>query len=128
MWIIIIIAVIAIAAWVSRGGWARFKNSCLGQKDFCYNCKYCVKGDNGRWFCRLSKCDSITEETFMDCCEKPIVTEDDLKELFQLEIWNEEGKNYIRQKMLGQNMGWLDIEAFLKRIPQEHPEYMLPEA
>ena len=128
MWIIIIVAVIAIVAWVSRGGWARFKNDAVGQKDYCYNCKYCVKNDSGVWICRLSKCDVITEDTIMPCCEKPVITEDDLADLFELGIWNEEGKKYIRETMLGQQMGWFDIDAFLKKLPIEHPEFILPDA
>ncbi len=128
MWIILIIAVIVIAAWVSRGGWARFKNFFLGQKDYCYNCKYCVKDNSGTYFCRLSKCNSIEEDTVMQCCEKPTITQSDLDDLFELEIWNEEGKSYIQQRCLGQKMGWYDIEAFLKKLPDEHPEYILPDA
>ena len=128
MWLVVIVLVIVIAAWASRGGWARAKNSVLGQKDYCYNCKYCVKNDAGVWICRLSKCDVITEDLVMPCCEKPTVTEADMQELSALRIWNEEGLRYIREKCLGQKMGWHDLDAFLTALPQEHPEFILPDA
>ena len=124
MWLLLIIGGIALYFWLKGRGGAEFKNSILCEEGFCLNCKYCIKNSADQWICRLSKCDNITDDTYMSCCEKPRVTEDDLRELFQLSIWNEAGMNYIHDKILGQRMGWLDINEFLTQLPNEHPEFI----
>ena len=105
------------------------KNSLLGERGYCLNCKYCLRDDarqygNSTYFCRLSKCDDIEADTIMDCVEKPTVTEEDLQELYKLGIWNEAGKRYLREQLLGKKMGWKDIDEYLSKLPSVYPEYI----
>ena len=100
-----------------------------GERGRCIDCKHCCKDDNFQYsrtgyFCRLSRCEDITESTVMDCKVKPSVTEDDLQELFKLKIWTPEGERYIRGELLGKKMTFDEVDAFLKKIPQEHPEFI----
>lgn len=102
------------------------------EKHHCCECKYCVYDPNNRYsdtdyFCRMSKCNYITPETKMPCFEKPKVTEDDLRELFALGIWTSNGQNYIRNSIFGEKMTFTELDAFLTKLAEEHPEYIDPE-
>lgn len=60
----------------------------------------------------------------MSSFEKPKVTEDNLKELFALGIWNDAGKQYLRQNLLGKAMTWAELDNYLKQLPNDHPEFI----
>lgn len=105
------------------------KNSIVGERGYCIDCKYCLRDNTGAYsstgyFCRLCKCQSITQGTIMDCVEKATVTEEDLQEIFKLKYWTTTGEQYIRNSLLGKKMGFTEVDAFLSRLPHEHPEYM----
>ncbi len=59
----------------------------------------------------------------MPCFEKPKVTEDDLRELFTLGVWTSNGQNFIRNSILGEKMTFTELDAFLTKLAEEHPEY-----
>lgn len=134
MWIVIVLIIVVALIVKGNGLWAaRARNSTIswatGEEGLCCECKHCRKDSSRRfsdtgWFCSISKCEHITHETRMRCFEKPKITEDDLQELFVLGIWNEEGKQYIRQSLLGETMTWSELNAYLKKLPIEHPEYI----
>ena len=103
-----------------------------GERGRCLDCKHCCRDDDFRYsttgyFCRLSRCEDVTENTVMDCRVKPTITEEDLKELYRLAIWTPAGEQYIRDRILGKKMTFDEVSAFLKQIPQEHPEYIRPD-
>lgn len=138
MFLLVVIAIIVIVVIVrGKGYWAaKTRNSVIswatGAEGNCYEYKHCRKDDSGRYsttgyFCALSKCDHITESTVMNCFEKPKITEEDLKELFALGIWNESGKQYLRQNLLGKAMTWTELDNYLKQLPIDHPEYINPQ-
>lgn len=52
------------------------------------------------------------------------ITDEDIAEILKLDLWTSEGRMYIRNSLLGKKMGWTGIDAFMSRIPKEHPEYM----
>lgn len=136
LWIILIAVVVIVIVVIvkGKGYWAaKTKNSitswATGANGNCIECKHCRKDDSGRYshtgyFCTLSKCNNITESTVMNCFEKPKVTEDDLKELFTLGIWNDAGKQYLRRNLLGRSMTWNELNNYLKQLPNEHPEFI----
>lgn len=139
MFWLIVIAIVVIF-WLIKGkgyGAARARNSIVswatGEQGRCCECKHCVKDESHRfsktdWYCSLSKCDSITDSTVMNCFEKPTVTEEDLKFLFDLGVWNASGQRYIRESLLGKKMTFSEVDAFLKEIPIKYPSYINPEA
>lgn len=105
------------------------KNFIMGERGHCVDCIHCVYDQSQRfsstnYFCRLSKCTNITDETVMDCMEMTTVTEEDLDEFMKLDLWTPEGCVYIRESLLGKKMGWTGVNEFMTRLPQEHPEYM----
>lgn len=105
------------------------KNFFVGQRGHCVDCKYCAYDPSHRFsstnfFCRLSKCSNITDDTIMDCMEMTTITEEDLDEIMKLDLWTAEGCEYIRKSLLGQKMGWTGVNEFLTGIPREHPEYL----
>ena len=105
----------------------------MGERGRCIDCKHCCTDKNFQYsktgyFCRLSRCSNITENTVMDCKVIPSVTEEDLQELFKLKIWTLDGERYIRSQLLGKKMTFNDVDTFLKRIPQEHPTFIRPNA
>ena len=126
----IVIAAILYAVFSKvRESFERAKNTVMGIEGNCVNCCHCCVDEKCQisptgYYCRLSKCENITPETVMPCMEKPKVTEGDLNELFALGIWNESGKQYIRNTILGERMLYEDVDEFLKRIPVEHPEFI----
>lgn len=130
--IIVLIIIIVFVVKVKSGGSRTVDNmvaNIAGEKDRCLNCKFCCSDkshqfSNTDYFCRLSKCDYIDSSTVMNCVVKPTVTEQDLQELFKLGIWTASGKQYIRNQLLGKKMGFADVDEFLKRLPNEHPEYI----
>ena len=135
MWVLFIALIIVIAVIVKgKGLWAaRTRNSIIswatGQEGLCCECKHCRHDPSRRfsdtdYYCSISKCKHITEETKMRCFEKPKVTEGDLQELFKLGIWTELGKQYIRKSILGKAMTWTELDDFLKQLPIGHPEYI----
>lgn len=135
MFLILIIAVIVIIVIVKGNGYwaAKTRNSIIswatGAKGNCCECKHCRKDDTGRYsntgyFCALSKCNNITESTVMNCFEKPKITEDDLNVLFDLEIWNDDGKQYLRQNLLGKAMTWTELDNYIRQLAKEHPEFI----
>lgn len=75
--IIVIILIACVGAMIRTIKFkaARAKNYFVGQQGYCIECKNCVydpthsivKGAD--YFCRLSKCENITESTMMNCCE-----------------------------------------------------------
>ncbi len=109
---------------------AKLKNDLVGQPGRCVDCKYCCKNSSRQYsdtdyFCRLSKCENITEETRSNCVEKPKITEADINNLFsEVDIWTPAGKEYIRRSLVGETMSWNDIDQFLTKLPKEHPEYI----
>lgn len=137
--LIIIIAIIIVCVVIAKGNgfWAaKTRNSVVswatGQEGFCIDCKHCrhdssMRYSDTEYVCVLSKCKNITPETRMNCFEKPKVTENDLQEIFKIGLWNDAGKQYIRQSLLGKAMVWSELDAFMKRIPYEHPEFMDPQ-
>lgn len=126
VWLILIAIVVVI--WIARGksyDSARIKNSLIGQPGFCCDCKHCVKDDSHRfsntdYYCAISKCYDITKNTKMDCVEKPTVTEEDLTTLFEMGLWNEKGKEYIRNSLLFKQMTFSEIDEFLTNLPSEY--------
>lgn len=135
MFLLLVIAVIVIVVIVKGNGYwaAKTRNSVVswatGAEGNCCECKHCRKDDTGRYsttgyFCVLSKCNNITESTVMNCFEKPKVTEEDLKELFALGIWNDAGKQYLRQNLLGKAMTWTELDNYLTQLPHDHPEFI----
>ena len=138
--VIIIIVLIAIVYGVVtniKSEVSRFADntsaSLLGERGRCIDCKYCRRDtshqfSNTDYFCVLSRCDHIADSTVMDCMIKPTISEEDLKELFALNIWTPEGKEYIRNSILGKVMSFSDVDAFLKELPVQHPEYINKDA
>lgn len=136
-WIIVIAAVIIFFILKSDSyDAARIRNGVksyfVGEQGLCRECKHCVRDESRRfsdseWVCRLSKCTHITEDTMMDCFEKPRVTEDDLNELFALGIWNDAGKRYLREMLLGKEMTFSELDAFLRELPKQYPHFIDPE-
>lgn len=138
MWLLVLI-IAGVILWVIKADnydAARIRNSIATfaspEKGLCTECKHCIKdealihSDTG-FYCRLSKAQNIDESTQMQCFEKPTVTETDLSELFSLGIWNEKGRQFIRESILGQKMTFTEVSNFLKTIPIEHPEYINPD-
>ena len=111
----------------------RAKNFFAGQRGQCIYCKHCRTDETHQtsstgYFCRLSRCENITEDTFMDCMEKPTVTSEDLETLFvEYNLWTPDGKAYIRANLLDAKMTWPEIDAFLKELPKKYPHYIKPE-
>jgi len=104
-----------------------------GQHGRCLDCKFCRRDETHQfsdadYFCALSKCAEITESTYMDCMVKPVVKEDDLKELFKLQIWTLSGEQYIRTQLLGKTMTYSEVDQFLKELPLSHPEFIREDA
>lgn len=140
MFVLILIAiVIAVIYFRADDGynWAVLKNKAARWVAYedkpCIDCKYCCRDDIGKYsdtgyFCRLSNCKNITESTKMRCFEMPTVTEDDLKELFDLGIWNNEGKEYLRNTLLNKKMTFRELDDYLTKLPLEHPEFIDEEA
>lgn len=133
--LVIVVAVIVIAVIIKGNGYwaAKTRNNIISwatnAQGNCCECKHCRKDDSGRfsntgYYCALSKCENITESTVMNCFEKPKITEEDLKELFSLGIWNESGKRFIRANLLGKAMTWTEINNYLKQLPIDHPEFI----
>ena len=60
----------------------------------------------------------------MKCYERPRISEADLNELFTVGIWNESGKQFLRQNLLGKSMSWTELDEYLKQLPKEHPEFI----
>lgn len=119
--IIAVTTVIAVILWAEKT-----RNYFIGSKR---KGKYCRQDKNGHYsktgyFCALSKCENITEETVMSCFEKPKITEEDLQELFALGIWNSDGQQFFRQNLLGKAMTFTELDNYLKQLPIEHPEYI----
>lgn len=139
MGFLIVVAVIAVIIWIIKGNGydaARARNSIVswatGEEGYCHECKHCVKDCEHRfsqadWYCTIGKCDGITENTRMNCFEKPTVTEDDLRELFSLGVWTTAGQQYIRDSILGKKMTFSEVDSFLKELPQKYPHYIDPE-
>lgn len=105
------------------------KNFIVGERGHCVDCKYCVcdpshQFSSTNFFCRLSKCNNITDDTIMDCMEMTTITEEDLNEIMKLDLWTPEGRAYIRESLLGKKMGWTGVNEFMTRLPQQHPEFM----
>lgn len=46
---------------------------------------------------------------------------------FSLGIWTSNGQNYIRNSILGEKMTFTELDAFLTKLAEEHPEYIDPE-
>lgn len=138
MALFIIIAIVVII-WIIKGkGYdaARARNSIVswatGEEGYCHECKHCIKDTANQysqtgWGCTIGKCDSITDNTRMNCFEKPTVTEDDLRELFSLGIWTTTGQEHIRQAILGKKMTFSELDAFLKELSKQYPHYIDPE-
>ena len=135
MFWIILIAIIVIIYIVKGNGYfaARARNSikawAIAKEGYCHECKHCVKDETGQrsrtgYFCALSKCQNITEETRMNCFEKPKITEEDLQALFDLGIWNDAGKQFLRSNLLGKAMTWTELDNYLKQLPIDHPEFI----
>lgn len=136
--IIYIVIIAGILLFIIKGKGlyaARARNTIIswatGDEGYCCYCKHCKKDTSRRysntdWYCELYKCEDITPETYMHCFEKPKITEQDLQELFELGIWNEAGKEYIRKSILGRAMTFPELDEFMTKIPSEHPEYIDP--
>lgn len=132
--IILIVAIVIVVLIKGNGYWAAktrndIKSWATGAEGKCCECKNCREDDSGRYsdtgyFCTISKCDNITETTVMNCFEKPKITEEDLNELFSLGVWNESGKQFLRQKLLGKAMTWTELDEYLKQLPNEHPDFI----
>ena len=135
---IYILIIIGIVLFIVKGKGltaARTRNTIItwatGDEGYCCECKHCRKDTSRRfsktdYYCSLFKCEDITPETYMHCFEKPKMTEEYLEELFELGIWNDKGKNYIRNNLLGKSMTFSELDEFMTRIPIEHPEYIDP--
>lgn len=107
--------------------------SLTGERGYCINCKHCCRDDELQYsktgfFCALSRCENIDEETMMDCVVKPTITENDLQELFALKIWTVSGEQYIRNQLLGKKMTFAELDSFLSQLPKTHPEFIRPGA
>lgn len=134
LWITLIAIGVAIFILKGKGYMAaRAKNSIVswatGQEGNCCDCKHCRRDDSGRYsetgyFCALSKCNHITEATKMNCFEPIKVDMEFLTELFSLEIWNDAGKQYIRQSLMGKQITWAALDTFLSQLAAEHPEFI----
>lgn len=135
VFILIVAAGVAIYLVVKgKGYWGartqnKIKATFAPEEGYCCDCRYCAKDESGRYsqtgyFCRLSNASDITEATRMNCFEKPIITAADLEQLFSLGVWNERGKDYLRQELLNKRMTYREMDAFLKRVPNEHPGYI----
>lgn len=130
--LIFLIVIIGVCVWLVQNSKRKLesaKNFLMGEKGYCLDCKYCIRDDAKQYsdtgyFCRLSKCIGINETTVMDCMEKPTITEKDLEDLFDLDIWTQEGELYLRNSLLGKKMTFSEIDAFLTALPQEHPQYI----
>ena len=133
MELLLIVGIIILIVWLLKSdsyNAARIRNSVTtwasGDEGLCNECKHCYRDDSGNWTCSLSKCNNITEQTRMKCFEKPTVNENDLKILFDLGVWTEDGQEYIRQSILGKKMTFSEIDEFLKKIPSKFPNYINP--
>jgi len=132
--IIILLLIVGVFIFAGKGlTAARAKNSIVswatGQEGFCADCTHCRKDasrkfSNTDYFCSLSRREDITDETRMQCFEKPKMTEQVLQEIFALGIWTKEGQQYIRQSILGRKMTFAELDQFMTKIPNEHPEYI----
>ena len=105
------------------------KNFIMGERGHCVDCKYCKYDPEKQlsstgYFCGLSKCNNITDDTIMDCMEIATVTAEDVAEILKLDLWTIEGRVYIKNSLIGKKMGWTGVNEFMSRIPKEHPEYM----
>lgn len=131
MGFLLIIGVVIFIVWLVKSDSydaARIKNSistwATDNEGLCNECKHCYRDESGNWICSLSKCNNISEDTRMKCFEKPTVTENDLKLLFDLGVWTQEGQNYIRESILGKKMTFSEIDEFLKEVPIKFPDYI----
>lgn len=133
-WLWIIVGIVGLVIYRGKGYWAaKTRNDIISYlfctEGYCCECKHCRRDNSGRYsatgyFCALSKCYNITEATVMNCFEKPVITMDDLNELFTLGVWNDAGMQYLRQTLLGRSMTWTELDNFLKQLPYEHPEFI----
>lgn len=133
-WLWIIVGIVGFVIYRGKGYWAaKTRNDIISwvfsPEGNCCECKHCGRDDSGRYsdtgyFCALSKCYNITEATVMNCFERPKITEADLNELFALGVWNDAGKQYLRQNLLGREMTWTELDNYLKQLPYEHPEFI----
>lgn len=106
------------------------KNSFVSEKGYCMECKHCIKDEycersRTGYFCRLSNCENITEDTIMNCVEKPTVTEDDLKTIFDTGIFNGDGQTHVRNEILGRKMSYIDFDKYLSELHTRHPEFFV---
>ena len=131
--VILILIIIAVVIINGFGYWGAKKRNDIIEffatdSHKCIECKHCSVDENGRfsetgYFCALSKCDNITEDTERKCFEKPKVIEKDIEEISSWNVLNDDGIQYLRQNLLGKSMTFTEVEEYLKELLTSHAEF-----
>ncbi len=99
------------------------KNSPTNRFGACAECKNCRIVDEG-YFCIPGR-HRVSIMLEKRCCEKAVIDDNLIEEVvFEAIDLNYDGKHYVRQKLYGRKYDANEVDAVIKDIASNHPEFL----